>query len=414
MPSGHDPMTAAQARLTGRDIVIVCVLGTVTFSGPLAIHFFLPAVPLLKQEFGVGSSMAQAAFSITLFVMALSTLVYGSLADRFGRRVVLIGGLGLFVAGSAVCAMSETIASLIVGRLVQAVGAGCGLVLSRAIAHDLYAGERVVRILAYLTMAYSLGPMIAPPVGGFLVDGIGWRAIFAVAAVAATVTLALALVVLPGDDRRQMTTRLQRGSLLGGYVRLFGNARFCGFVFQSGFGSGAFFAYAGASTLLMNELLHRPPSEFGVYFVLFPIGYWLGTLIASRLGGRVAIEVMVAAGAGVTFLAAVALAGFVLSGALTPLVLFLPGLFVTLGQGLSLPNAQAGAIGTVPALAGTAAGIGIFLQLGLGAAGAQLTGLFADGTAWPMIAVVLGSTILEVIAGLVPLMLRGRKRRSDR
>jgi len=396
------------AALSGREVVIVAVLGTMTFSGPLAIHFFLPAVPLLKQEFGVGSAVAQAAFSVTLFVMALSTLAYGSLSDRFGRRVVLIGGLLLFIVGSLQCALSHSMASLIVGRLLQAFGAGCGLVLSRAIAHDVFGADGFVRIIAYLTMAYSLGPMIAPPIGGLLVDSIGWRAIFAAAAATVAVTLVLALVVLPASDRRPSVAG-RKESLIGGYARLFRNARFCGFVFQSAFGSGAFFAHAAAATFLMNELLHRPASEFGLYFIFFPVGYWFGTLAASRLGGRVAIEIMVAAGATITFLAAVALAACILAGWMTPLTLFVPGFFLTLGQGISLPNAQAGAIGIDRTMAGTAAGIGLFLQFFTGAATSQLTGLIADGTAHPMIAVVLGSATLEVIAGAIPWLAR-RKR----
>lgn len=396
------------AALSGREIVIVAVLGVMTFSGPLAIHFFLPAVPLLKQEFGVSSAVAQAAFSVTLFVMALSTLAYGSLCDRFGRRVVLIGGLTLFIVGSLQCAFSQSMASLIVGRLLQAFGAGCGLVLSRAIAHDVFGAGSFVRIIAYLAMAYSLGPMIAPPIGGFLVDHIGWRAIFAAAAAAVAITLVLSLVVLPREHRRTAGIG-RRESLIGGYARLFRDARFCGFVIQPAFGSGAFFAHAAAASFLMNELLHRPPSEFGIYFVFFPVGYWFGTLITSRLGGRNTTEAMVASGATITFLAAAALALCILAGWLTPLTLFVPGFFLTLGQGLSLPNAQAGAINIDKTMAGTAAGIGLFLQFFTGAASSELTGLIADGTARPMIAVVLGSATIELVAGVVPWII-GRRR----
>lgn len=387
---------------TVRKAGIVAVLGTVTLSGPLAIHFFLPAVPLLKQEFGVSSATAQAAFSVTLLVMAFATLVYGSISDRLGRRAVLIGGLVVFIAGSTLCALSDGIAGLIVGRLLQAVGAACGLVLARAIAHDIFGTEGAVRIFAYLTMAYSLGPMIAPPIGGVLVDGIGWRAIFTVAALAVALILVLVIFVLPAGGRPTALSSVPRLSLLRGYVRLFGSLRFSGFVFQSGFGSGAFYAHAAAATFLMNEMLNRPASEFGFYFVLLPIGYWLGTLVAGRLDGRVAIEAMVTVGAAMTFLAAVVLAATVLLSRLTPLTLFVPGFFLTLGQGMALPNALAGAIGIDRSLAGTAAGIGIFLQLLIGAASSQLTGFVGDGTAFPMISVVLGAATLEMMAtGLV-------------
>ena len=403
MPLAEDAVPEAARR---RELLIVAVLGTVTFSGPLAVHFFLPAIPHLKQEFGVGSAVAQAAFSVTLFVMALATLVYGTASDRLGRRAVLTSGLALFIAGSAICALSGSMATLIAGRLVQAFGAACGMVLARAIAYDIYGAGGAVRILAWLTMAYSLGPMIAPPIGGLLVDGIGWRAIFASAAVAIALTLALALIVLPVGGRPAAPASGRRETILRGYTRLFGSLRFCGFVLTPGLGSGAFFAYAAASTFVMSEILHRPAGEYGFYFLFCPVGYWFGTLAAGRLGGRAAIEIMVALGASVTFLATVGLGAIVVFGWLTPLALFVPGFFITFGQGMLLPNAQAGAIGADPSLAGTASGISVFLQLFLGAATSQLTGLLADGTAYPMAAVVFVAASLEMIAATLAWLAR--------
>jgi DHA1 family bicyclomycin/chloramphenicol resistance-like MFS transporter len=135
---------------------------------------------------------------------AFATLVYGSISDRLGRRAVLIGGLVVFIAGSALCALSDGIAGLIVGRLLQAVGAACGLIL----AHDIFGTGGSVRIFAYLPMAYSLGPMIAPPIGGVLVHSIGWRAIFASAALAVALFLVLVIFV-PELHRRPQPESLK-------------------------------------------------------------------------------------------------------------------------------------------------------------------------------------------------------------
>jgi DHA1 family bicyclomycin/chloramphenicol resistance-like MFS transporter len=155
----------------------------------------------------------------------------------------------------------------------------------------------------------------------------------------------------------------------------------------------------------MKELLDRPATEFGFYFVLFPIGFLLGNLVSSRLGARVANETMVLAGSIMCLVAVVAQCGLFLTDHVTPLAFFLPGFFITMAQGISLPYSQAGAMMTDPQLAGTAAGIGVFVQNFCGAAFAQLYGLLADGTLVPLMITMSASAFLGLVAGAVPFAL---------
>ena len=164
-------------------------LASISFIGPLAIHLFMPVIPAVKAALGISDAMAQLTFSIALFAMAFSTLVYGSLSDRYGRRPLLLSGLCLFLIGSAVSVLANSVATLVFGRLIQAIGAGCGITLVRAIAQDVY-GRNLVKAIAYLTMAYTIGPMIAPIAGGILIDVFGWRSVFIFAlAAGALITL---------------------------------------------------------------------------------------------------------------------------------------------------------------------------------------------------------------------------------
>ena len=146
--------------------------------GPLAIHLFLPVIPWLKADFGVSDALAQLAFSISLFTMAFTTLIHGALSDRYGRRPMMLAGLGLFLIGSAISAFALSAELLVAGRVVQAMGAGAGIALSRVIARDAYGPEALVKAIAYLTMAYTFGPFIAPPISGLLIDAFGWRSVF--------------------------------------------------------------------------------------------------------------------------------------------------------------------------------------------------------------------------------------------
>ncbi len=372
-------------------------LGAVAFLGPLAIHIYMPVIPAVKQAFGLSDALAQATFSVAVLGMGVATLAYGSLSDRHGRRPVLLSGLVLFLLGSVLSAAAVSVPMLVAGRIVQAFGAGCGITLVRTIARDAYGAERLVKAIAYLTMFYTVGPMISPAVGGLLVDTLGWRAVFGFSVAAAAAITAGAWLVI--YETRPAGEPGQHGKVLRGYAELLVQPRFVALVAQTGFATGTFLIVSTASATLMKELLARPATEFGLYFVLLPFGFMTGTMISSRLGNRANTETMVLTGSLVCLAAALVQALLLISLPPTPLMFFIPGAFVTMSQGIALPYAQAGAIGTIPRLAGTASGIGVFVQQVLGAMFAQLYGLIADGTPRPMIVATTLCAGLGVAAG---------------
>jgi DHA1 family bicyclomycin/chloramphenicol resistance-like MFS transporter len=375
---------------------------------PLAVHIFLPVIPAVKVELALSDAQAQFTFSIALFTMALATLVYGSLSDRFGRRPVLLAGLALFLVGSAISALAQTVGTLAVGRLVQAMGAGCSMTLVRVIARDAYRAEHLVRTIAYLTMFYTLGPMISPFVGGVLIDTLGWRAVFGFAFLAGTVITLTAYLAI-GETRPPGPTAAGEAGMLRSYGVLLRQPVFTAFVLQSGFNSGAFMTLASASSTLMKEVLQRPSTEFGLYFLLFPFGFLVGNLVSSRVGSRASNASMVLVGASLAMITIFIQAVLLLSGLVTPLTIFVPGFFLTMAQGIALPYAQVGAMAVAPLLAGTAAGIGVFMQHFLGAMFAQIYGFVADGTPRPMVATIVISGAFGLAAGAVSFVLSRKK-----
>src|ERR1044072_7201370 len=129
---------------------------SVAFIGPLSLHLFIPALSAVKEAFGVSTGVAQLTMSLAMLSMAFFTVAYGGLSDRYGRKRVLLGGLVLFTCGAASCMAAANLPMLLAGRILQGAGAGCGVVLARAIARDVYGQDRVAQVIAYLTAACNL------------------------------------------------------------------------------------------------------------------------------------------------------------------------------------------------------------------------------------------------------------------
>jgi DHA1 family bicyclomycin/chloramphenicol resistance-like MFS transporter len=233
----------------------------------------------------------------------------------------------------------------------------------------------------------------------------GWRSVFAFALLAGGAISLTAYVVMYETHplaRRKAATE----SVAQSYLVLFSRLRFNACVLQSGFNTGAFMVMASASASLMNELMHRPGTEFGLYFWLFPAGFFTGNFIATRIGNRLSSETMMMAGS-ILALATVVTQALVLeSGLVVPLALFLPGTFITMAQGISMPYAQAGAMNEVPRFAGTAAGVGVFMQNFCAAFFSQLYGIFADGTTRPMVMIAVLCGCLTFVSGAIPMLQR--------
>ena len=316
---------------------------------------------------------------------------------------MLLIGLLFFLVGSIISALAGSFTSLLVGRLVQSIGAGCGITLARAIARDVYGAEHLVKAIAYLTMFFALGGLLAPGVGGLLIDHLGWRSVFYFAGLIGFVIALSAYFVVPETGVRM---KANSGSpMVASFLELLRQPRFCALVIHTGCSTGTFLIVATASSTLMKELLHRPATEFGLYFAMVPLGFIIGTIISSRVGNRASVEHMILIGAFIALIAVFVQSALLLSGHVSPLVLFLPGSFITMAQGISLPFAQAGAMAAVPRLAGTAAGIGVFVQNFCGAGFAQIYGLIADGSPTPMMEMTAITVALGLVSAAVPSLL---------
>ncbi len=273
-------MTPGRHNTRKPSATLFIALVAITFIGPLSIHMFLPALPYVRQAFAVDQSAAQLTYGLAMLVMAFATLVYGSVSDRLGRLPVLLSGLVLFTVGAAIAVTASTISVLLIGRVLQGAGAACGIVLARAMVSDVYGTDRLGKMIAYLTTAYVIGPLTAPPIGGLLIDRFGWQSILIVPAAFGLVAIVIAVTVIGETCPPRGTTR---PGLILGYRRLFGAPVFTLYALNPAFFTGAFFAQGTAAAYLMIEVLQRPAAEFGTLFMLGQEDTWWGTTCRGGL-----------------------------------------------------------------------------------------------------------------------------------
>lgn len=373
--------------------------------GHMSQQIFAPAVPAIAAEFAVSLGVAQIAFSLSLVAMAVAMLVYGPLSDRYGRRPMLGLGLTLMMAGSVVGALAPSIEFLIAGRVMQAAGGACGLVIARAVVRDIYGPQGAARVLGTLIMFAVTAPMIGVVLGGVLTDTLGWRFVFAVMLALSGLTLLLVMLVLP-RMAPAASAAPSIGALARGYGRLMRSPVFLGFALQGGLSPGSFTAIMATGPFLMVTVLDRPATEFGIYFALVTVVYMGGNFLGGRLSSQVGIERMVLLAGLASAIAALAgLAWFEIAG-LSVALIFLTSTGTSIGNGLAQPNSQVGAMNVNPELAGTASGGAAFIQTMFSALFVQATASLIDESGAALFLAVAISAVLALGFGAVPYFLK--------
>jgi DHA1 family bicyclomycin/chloramphenicol resistance-like MFS transporter len=378
---------------------LMALLAAITALAPFSLQIFLPALPAIQASFAVAPGIVQLALSLSILANAVANLAYGPLSDRFGRRPVLLVGLAAFIAGSLGCALAPSIDLLIGARVVQSVGGAAGMVLARAIVRDLYDRERSASIIAYLTMAMVVAPMLAPTIGAVLLDVASWRAIFVLATAIGVVLCGLIIAML-AETRAPEARR--SGSTFAGAGGLVRSGQFWSYVLQSTFGISVFFAFISGAPYFMMNVLGRSATEYGLWFILVSAAFMAGNLVSGRFSVRIGLDRMVLAGALLALTGAGLALALLLGGAWTPLALFGPMMAAGVGNGFSVPNAQAGAISVNPLLAGTASGIAGFSQMFVAALVSQAVGMLQNGTPYPMAGFMAGCAVLSLAGFLLP------------
>jgi len=369
---------------------------------PFALNVLAPATPAIARALGTDYGTIQLTLTLYLAAVALAQLVVGPLSDRIGRRPCIVGGLGLFAFGSVMGAFSDNLIVLLAARMLQAVGAGTAFALTRAIARDMAGKDEAASIIGYVTMAMVVAPMLAPLVGGFVEKTYGWRLIFTLMALVGLVATLGAFARLPETLRRSGPP----ASVVDTFRAFPILMRERSFLVSSAIltlTSATFFSFIAGAPYAVVEHMKAGPEVYGSFFVIMAGSYMFGNFITGRFGQRIGAERMIPLGLGISA-ASVGIASALAFGASwQPAMLFVPLMLNGIGNGLTIPSATASALSVRPDLAGAAAGLTGFVQLGLGALMAYASGALTP--LWPQsfLMIMLVATLAAAATSLANL-----------
>ena len=374
---------------------VAILLTAVVGLGALSIDMFLPSLPALAAFYRTDAATAQLTVTLFLAGLAVSQLVWGPLSDRFGRRRVLLAGLALYTMAGTACAFIPGIRTLIVARVVQALGAGSGPVIARAVVRDLYEPLRAARILAAMGTAQALTPILAPVLGGWVHALAGWHAVFLVQGAFGAAFLLTAAGVVP-------ETNVYAGApgaepLPRRVAELLGHPRYLAYVTVAAFMFGGQFAFITGSSFALIGVLGVSPTVYGVCFGSVATGLMAGNFVSVKLGPRLGIDTMIRAGTLIGAAAGLAMALLAWAGVASVISVVGPMFGFAFGLGFVLPNAAAGAIGPFPRMAGLASAVLGFVQLTGSALYAIVVSQFYDGTLRPMTTAVATAGLAALV-----------------
>jgi DHA1 family bicyclomycin/chloramphenicol resistance-like MFS transporter len=313
---------------------IVVLLAALTMLGPFTVDTIFPGFPAVQREFTVDAVATQQIVSVYLFTFAVMSLLHGPLSDALGRRPVIVGGLAMFTVTSVLCALAPSMTWLLVGRALQGVFAGGGMIVGRTVVRDVFSGHPAQRAMSQMSMIFGVAPALAPIVGGWLLGWSSWRSIFWFLAIFAVVVLAAVMLLLPETHPPTRRTPLSTRALVSAVIDSSKDPSVRRLLLVSSFNFAALFTYISAAPAFIVDHLHLGPGDFGWLFVPVVTMMIVGSWLTGRLAGRISGPRFLTLGFGVAVLGGVVQLALDVVGLRTlPWVLVGP---VTTGLGIAL------------------------------------------------------------------------------
>ncbi|MGL4240911.1 MAG: multidrug effflux MFS transporter [Beijerinckiaceae bacterium] len=385
---------------------MTALLAMLTALGPLSTDLYLPSLPSMARGFGTDLSRVQLTLSVFIFGFAIGQIFYGPISDKFGRRPVILFGLGLYCIGAAICAIAPTAETLIAARLVQAIGACGPIVLGRAIVRDVYEGAQAAKELSRMGMLMGLVPAVAPLIGGVMEPLFGWRANFILLVTGGAALTAAVILLLPETIRERRPEPLSLASVFANFGAVLRNPSFRVYAGMNSLTFAGLFGFISGSSFVLQGAYGFSPMAFAVAFSIMCVGFIGGTVVTQAIVGRLGTagtirlgSICLAAG-GIAMLAAMAAGLGAEAAVIAPMTVY------AFGVGLVMPATNASAMMPFGNRAGSASSLLGVLQSTFAAATAALTGVYLDGRPLLMAAVIATAGLAAAALALTQLRTR--------
>lgn len=343
------------------------ILAALSAIGPFAIDTYLPAFPEMAASLGATQVQIQQTLTAYMGTFAFMVLWHGALADRFGRRRVLIGATLLFALASALCALAPTIEWLWAGRALQGLCGGAGMVVGRAVIRDLHDGPQAQRLMSRVMMIFGIAPAVAPLVGGLLLAFAGWRSIFVFLAAFGLLLAVMTWRFLPETLDRGARQPLHPVVLGRAYRAVLSSRAFVLLAGSVALMFSGFFIYVLSAPVFIMRHLGLGPQDFAWLFLPSVAGMMLGSALSGRVAGHWAPMRTIGAGFAVMFVTAAAGVVLALVAPVQVLWLVVPIALYNIGMALAMPSLGILALDLFPQRRGMASSCQSFLQVGVNA-----------------------------------------------
>ena len=379
--------------LKPRSAAYIALLVALGSFGPLTMSIYTPVMPSVGHDLVATPDNVKLTLTTYMIGFAVGQLFYGPLSDRYGRRPVLLGGLFFFTLTTFACSFAPSIGGLIGLRILQGLGAASGSVLGRALTRDAYTFQEMPLVMSWISLGQNIAPSLAPTIGGFLGEWASWRATFWFVGGFGAILFLVVLAGL-GETNKFRSERLDLGSLMRGSGEMLRDRRFFGHILPLGFAFAMNFGMLAGVPFILQESLGFSPREFGLIVLLSVGGFTAGTFVNNRLMGRVAPSTIIQHSGWFHVAALIGMAALSLSGVVTWWAIVGPHMVLSFGTGMIVANANAGAVGMYPKLAGTASSLAGLAQMGMG----------AMGTVTVAVLTIIGSryVAMPLVIGLAP------------
>ncbi|PSU35710.1 multidrug effflux MFS transporter [Photobacterium lutimaris] len=373
----------AQKTLILSLLVILCTIPS------LASDSYLPALPLMTEYFATTTSVLQYSVSIYFVGFAIAQLAYGPASDYYGRKPLIIFGLIIALLGSAICALSTSISTFLLGRLVLGIGVAASIPIGRVILTDLYDKKDVSKAASLLNSIFAVLPAFSPILGAYLVKYFDWQSTFIFVLILSVLVLLLILRFLPETNQQRFSKDATKGKLLANYRRLFASRSFVAYSLCTCLAYAGVIAYTTSSPFLFQSLLGLTMEQFSWLTITITLSYITGGWLNNRLIDKHTIDHVIAIGLTTMLLSSLSLTLIGVVGILNLYALVIPMCFFMVGTRLIFANAMAGALSDFRGITGVASSLYGFFQIAGSVLTSALIGYLPKSSQLPLALVLL-------------------------